>query len=184
MRVLGVDPGIRHTGVVVLDDDSVVLRATLMPKGKGRLSIEDVLNHVLPRLWNIVSETDPEAAVVEQVTFYGKSRRITLPLSHISGAIAGFLASWHMPVFCLTATMRRGTPVPRGSAGWDEHQRDAAVLAKVGQAWLNAFNATDSSYLQKHAAAGRRILTVPKPVPIVDLEKGKQRKRGKRRGND
>lgn len=163
MVILGVDPGVAHTGVVVLDGNRAVFNTTLVPSTEGRLTIEDVLRYVLPPLRQIVRRFEPEAAAVEQVAWYGRARRITLPLSHIAGGIAGALWAMGVPVYFLVANMK--TSKLRIRKSWDEHQKDAALLAKVVQNYRTASNAGDLLYLKKHSAVGKRIISAPEPAP-------------------
>lgn len=156
MVVLGVDPGLRHTGWCVLRGNRAVARGTIVPPGRGKMSLEEILSYVLPRLKAVADEWEPDIAVVEQVTWYGRPKRITLPLSHVAGAIIGVLLL-RCPVYVFIASMKKGKP-PRGKT-WDEHQKDAYVLATVAKKAENAWVADASSIPRDLSAAVRRRIT-------------------------
>ena len=162
MVILGVDPGLRHTGFCIVGEGNrVVARGVLVPPGRGRIQPEKVIDYVLPALCRLIDEHHPHCAVVEQVTWYGARRRITLPLSHVAGAIAGFCLGIGIPVYLLLANMKRGGKAPRGKS-WTEHERDAYMLASVVKRHLAAAAAGDRSTLPERSAVARRRITAPK----------------------
>jgi hypothetical protein len=157
MTILGVDPGLRHTGWCVLGDAGVVAaRGTIVPAGRGRIQPHEVLNIVLPELGRVVDRYQPSIGVVEQVAWYGSSKRITLPLSHVAGGIAGFLVGLGLSVYLLLASMRGDECARRG---WTQHERDAYELASVAKRHQAALAAGDRSALPERSAAARRIIT-------------------------
>lgn len=163
MIILGVDPGLRHLGVAVLEDGKVLYHDTMIPPGRGKISTEDAIRAALCFMSILIEEWGPDYAVVEQVTWYGKRYRIMLPLSHIAGACVGYLVH-HCPVYLLLANQRRPVRIPKAWLGesWDDHQRDAAALATVVRRHHAALAAGDPSMHPKLSAVARRIITVPK----------------------
>jgi len=163
--ILGVDPGLRHTGIVVLaDDGKVVFRTTVGPTRKGKLRVGEVLGVVLTTLAGLV--TGPwriTRAGVEEVTWYGKGRRITLPLSHIAGGIAGYLLAAGIPVTLLLAGMRspERRPPLRSTKGWTEHELDAWQIARTVQRFLDVNGVKDASGRKRQQAMRARTTTIP-----------------------
>jgi Holliday junction resolvasome RuvABC endonuclease subunit len=162
--ILGVDPGIQHTGWAVLNNKKVMAVGTLEPPD-GLRPVEAVMSWLLPKLKEVITDIKIDAAVVEQVAWYGRARRITLPLSHISGMIVGFLAGSGIDTFLILASMRKKE---RTKASWDEHQKDAVNLARVGLEYLNAEAAEDLSLLKKRSAVGRRRIIAPANARIKE----------------
>jgi Holliday junction resolvasome RuvABC endonuclease subunit len=162
MRVLGIDPGLRHTGWAVIDDKGrAVAKGTIVPPGRGRIQPHEVLEYVLDRLCYIIAEFVPDVAVVEQVAWYGRGRRITLPLAHVAGGIAGFLLGRYIPVHLLLAAQKNFVCRRKG---WTEHEKDAYVLAIVVQKAVVADGAAGSSTRRKPSAVVRRKITAPRIV--------------------
>lgn len=160
MRVLGVDPGLVHCGWAVLEDGKTIAVGTLVPPAVEKHTINTTLAYLIPELDKIVGQYFPTAAAVEQVAWYGTRKRITLPLSHVAGAIVGLLLARGITTYLLLANMK--TAKVRRRKAWDEHQYDAVVLAKVIHDYNVAEDAGDNSYLQKRSAVGqRRIIARP-----------------------
>src|SRR5262245_20676360 len=101
MRIIGIDPGLRHTGYNVLEDGKSIASGTLVPPDDS-LTITSVLSYVLPRLYNVIGQYAPTIAVVEEVAWYGRPKKITLPLSHVAGAIMGLCAAVGLYTYSLT----------------------------------------------------------------------------------
>lgn len=136
-RILGVDPGLRHTGWAVVDMASGRLLDTgliVYPEDRPIPSFPGpYIEWILRGLDAVLVEHAPGVAAVEQVTWYGSRQRVTLPLSHVAGAIVGYLLAKGLDVFLLLAGMKRG-----GRARGDRlerrlkvsrHEVDAAMLA-------------------------------------------------------
>ena len=159
VKVLGVDPGLRHTGLAILDAKGKVLdHTTLLYPEEGKHPTEAYLRFILPLVATYTRCFEPTAAAVEQVGWYRRAVRITLPLSHVAGALVGLLYAAGLDVFLLMGNMKeKGKRPPRG---WDEHQLDAALLAKRV---LTALRAGDAD--ERSAAVLARRITTPPPVP-------------------
>jgi hypothetical protein len=158
MIILGVDPGLRHTGYAVVDTVSgrCVARGTIVPPGRGRIQPEVVLDYVLRIFDDLVDQHDPAWGAVEQVAWYGSSRRITLPLSHVAGGLAGFLVGRGIPTCLLLAMMRAKV---KYHDAWTAHENDAYALAIALRKHLAALAAGDPSALPKRSAVARRIIS-------------------------
>lgn len=154
--VLGIDPGIRNTGWCILVDGKAKAHGVIHTQ---RQPWVECIAIILNRLDNMVG--DWSSAAVEHVAWYGRSRKITLPLSHIAGAITGFLIGTGIPVYCLIPSMKAKKKWP---AKWSEHEKDAANLALVAEQYESARSAADASYLRLHLAVGKRRLSVTDTV--------------------
>lgn len=134
MVTLGVDPGMRSTGMAVLVDGKVAYRTTVFLAGHGKLPVAAAVPGIAVELKQILSAWRPSFAAVEQVGWYGRAKGITLPLSHVAGFITGYLVASGVNV-CLLYAKQKVAAVKfmrkRGEPVWDEHQKDAAVLARV-----------------------------------------------------
>ena len=169
MIILGLDPGIRNFGYAVLNDTKVSRRGVWTPPGKGKLLASQVLAYVLPLLAQLVAETAPEIAVIEEVVWRGMRRRITMPLSHVAGGALGLLVGQGVPVYLLTPGMKtRGVKTPRG---WTEHEADAANLARRVHGALSAVG--DSGRKPSEVREAKRIFAarlVPSSVSSGDTD--------------
>lgn len=162
MVILGVDPGIKHTGLCVLDNGKPVFTTTLIPPGRGKFLVSEVLCHILPAINAAISKYTPSVTVVEEVTWYGRARRAMLPLAHIAGAIVGTSIARSVDTYLLLANMRNKTK--RWPTKWTEHERDAARLAYRLHEWY----ATDAA---KRSDLHRRLVGTPPPVTPRALSK-------------
>ena len=162
-KILGVDPGLRHSGWCVLNEDgSYGEHGVVIPPGHTKQPTDDYLRYILPSFRKIIKEHGPfQAAAIEQVVFQRHNRNITIPLSHVAGALVGLIWGKGIPVFLLTPNMKTFTIRKKE---WSEHEKDAAVLATVVQRYLNALIANDTSTLRKLSAVARRNISVKKNV--------------------
>lgn len=162
--ILGVDPGIRHTGYCVLRDGKPIEHGVIVLEGRGKVAIADAIAFALSGLADIVHRWVPTAGVVEQVGWYGSRKAITLPLAHVAGSIAGFLAADGFPVYLLLATQRRAASVKRPRRGWTEHDLDAYELATLAKAHVDASNAGEGSIPRDLLAVDRRRIIIARTV--------------------
>lgn len=161
MIILGVDPGLKHTGWCVTREGKPVDWGTIIPPPvDGRLQPDYVLGIVCPEILKLTKEYHPDYAAVEQVAYYGIRRSITLPLSHVAGGIVGCLVASQVPTALLLAAQRRAVKPWPGSRKWTEHERDAYALATVLRAARLALLAGDASTRRRYSAVNRRTITI------------------------
>lgn len=172
MIVLGVDPGVLHTGVCVVKNGKPAYRTTIVPARK-RDPYYTFIPEILQTILEIVDEYKPDVAAVEQVSWYGKGRRIILPLSHIAGAITGGLLARGLPVYCFTPTMKKTVTLKGINSSWDEHQKDAAMLATVAASAESVSDAAKPSIQRQYSAAKARRIIIRPSVPSQPSGKGK-----------
>ena len=167
MRILGVDPGLKHTGWALIDEKGKDKgHGVFVPPLKGKQLVNIFLGHILPWFEAILTLTVPHVVVIEEVQWYGKGRKIMLPLAHVAGALAG-LAVFHptRPKVYLLLAHQRGHGKRRFGKAWQEHDTDAFWLAQAFLAFDRALAANDRSYLRGHAAVGRRSISVEGAAP-------------------
>lgn len=143
MFLLGVDPGYRNMGVVLVETNGegkprIVKRTTL--KNGSIKKWQTGIPELMRQLYLFVKDQPIDVAGVEMISWYGK-RRGSLQLAHLAGASLGFLLASVSPVsFALgSIPVRFYTPkeVKTTSAkygapkGFDEHQTDALSICRL-----------------------------------------------------
>ena len=120
--ILGIDPGIRNCGLVVIN-------------GAGRVMVRETIRN--PRAWPLmrcvarivdrISQEDMASGVVvaEEVVWQG--RRGMLPLAHVAGAVVGAAYAMGRVVYLLTPSMKKNGRKPKA---FSEHEYDAYLLAR------------------------------------------------------
>ena len=88
LRILGVDPGSRHTGFGIIRKEGTRLvhveSGTLSPP--PRLSLEDRLRHIHAGLTGRIARHRPHVVAVEDL-FHAVNVRTALQLAHVRGAV-------------------------------------------------------------------------------------------------
>lgn len=118
-----------------------IAHGVLVPPTRGKLTVPMVVSFLFDWFRGL-RDTFWDAVVVEEVVWQGKSRKITLPLALVTGALVGWFANADVPVYLLTPTMKERGKLPFKVSGWSEHECDAARLALRIE---NALRAMDSS---------------------------------------
>ncbi len=127
MRILGLDPGSRITGIAVIEDSSLLFAESLR-LGSGPLPGR--LGRVLERVSEVVTEFAPQAAAVEAV-FMSRNARSALVLGQARGAaVAGLVASG-LQVHEYSPREVKQAIVGRGSADKQQIQHMVRVLLGV-----------------------------------------------------
>src|SRR5689334_17647945 len=159
MRVLGLDPGLRHTGWGVIDvagnrlshvADGVVHAPTGLPLAERLVALFRQLNDVLERL-------RPDEAAVEE-TFVNKNPASTLKLGVARGVVLLAPAERGIPVAEYSANLVKKAVVGAGHA--DKQQIEMMVKRLLPAATLEASDAADAlavAICHAHHAATRRI---------------------------
>lgn len=127
-HVLGVDPGLRHTGWAIVANGKLGAHGLILTPGTGKLSVARALAFILPALDEVEEVHTPDVAAVEEVVWRGVRRKITMPLSHVAGAIVGSLVARGVRTYLLTPSMK-AKKLPRLYGEWSDHEQDAARLA-------------------------------------------------------
>lgn len=100
MRLLGLDPGLRHTGwgVINTKDDKISWIASGNVSPKNSLSLSERLKEIHNQLNEIINKFKPSAAAVEEV-FVNMNGQSTLKLGMARGAAIATCSIHDMPVF-------------------------------------------------------------------------------------
>ncbi|MCR9220899.1 MAG: crossover junction endodeoxyribonuclease RuvC [Alphaproteobacteria bacterium] len=121
MRIIGLDPGLRHTGWGVVDMDGSHLAfvgcGTVDPPGS--LPMADRLKALHDELMQILQRVAPDEAAVEE-TFLNKNPGTTLKLGHARGVVLLAPALAGLPVAEYAAKSVKQAVVGTGSATKDQ----------------------------------------------------------------
>lgn len=134
MFLLGVDPGYRNMGVVLVETNGdgkprIVKRTTL--KNGSIKKWQSGIPELLMKLSEFLGTASPERAGVEMISWYGK-RRGSLQLAHLAGGCVGYLLGrgvttrFYTPKEVKTTSEQYGAP-----KGFDEHQTDALSICRL-----------------------------------------------------
>ncbi|MDR0803920.1 MAG: crossover junction endodeoxyribonuclease RuvC [Rickettsiales bacterium] len=87
MRILGIDPGLRHTGWAIIDSSGqtrkYIASGVILPPTTGELP--DRLAYIFDEVGRLVDEAKPDSAAIE-ITFVNKNPTTTLILGHARAA--------------------------------------------------------------------------------------------------
>lgn len=132
MRVMGVDPGIRNCGVVVLEKKNggkveVLFSKTIVTKS------DDCVRKLVQlgdAVFDVAVEFVPHEVVVEDVLWYGRKKGM-LDLAKAVGVVLRVCQG--LKPRLVPAHLKKLVPVPKGKVfkGWTEHARDAYQLAML-----------------------------------------------------
>ncbi|RED49783.1 crossover junction endodeoxyribonuclease RuvC [Aestuariispira insulae] len=121
MRLIGFDPGLRHTGWGVVDTDgnrlSFVACGTVSPP--TNLDLADRLKCLHDGLMQVLEAHRPDEAAVEE-TFLNKNPGTTLKLGHARGVVLVSPAIYGIPVAEYSAKSVKQAVVGTGSATKDQ----------------------------------------------------------------
>lgn len=126
LRILGLDPGLRHTGWGIIDQDGPKIRfiaaGVINPNDKNALS--DRLAELHKNLKKIIIDFTPDETAVEE-TFVNKNPNSTLKLGQARGVVLLTPALFHLPVAEYTPNQIKKMIVGAGHA--DKKQVDMMV---------------------------------------------------------
>ena len=143
IRILGVDPGLRHTGwgVIAMDGPRLIWIAHGVIKPDTDADMADRLAELCVQLRAVVEQHEPNEAAVEE-TFVNINPRSTLLLGQARGAAMATLASSGLKVAEFAATKVKQSVVGTGAA--DKTQVAFMVrrlLPKAGEVSADAADA-------------------------------------------
>ncbi len=138
MRVLGIDPGLQHTGWGVIDIDGNALRhvAHGVISPAASLPIAERLTAIFDGVQTVLSEQKPDHVAIEE-TFVNRNPDSTLKLGLARGAALVAAASTGLPVSEYAARLVKKSVVGTGKADKAQIATMIAVLlpsAKVANA--------------------------------------------------
>ncbi len=126
IRILGLDPGLRHTGWGVIEKDGTRFRfiagGVINPSTEGDLA--DRLAELHQEIKKIIESYEPDESAVEQ-TFVNNNPTSTLKLGQARGVVLLTPALYHIPVAEYTPNQIKKMIVGTGHA--DKKQVDMMV---------------------------------------------------------
>ncbi|MEI6806831.1 MAG: crossover junction endodeoxyribonuclease RuvC [Myxococcaceae bacterium] len=130
LRIIGIDPGSRKTGIGIIDYDSKSRHATCVLAQVLRLDLEQELpirmGELAGLLQKIIAEFEPQQAILEDV-FVGEHARSALILGQARGAVLAILGLAQIPVISMAP--RKVKQAITGSGGADKRQ--AAEMVRI-----------------------------------------------------
>jgi crossover junction endodeoxyribonuclease RuvC len=143
MRLLGLDPGLRHTGWGIVDSHQGRLQfvAAGTVGSDGTLDLASRLVQIFDGLQQVIAEWTPDEAAVEE-TFVNKNPVSTLKLGMARGVVLLAPAKAGLPVFEYPANLIKKSVVGSGHA--DKAQVEAMVRMLLPTAQMNRADAADA----------------------------------------
>ncbi len=126
IRILGLDPGLRHTGWGVIEKDGSRFRfvAAGVINPNDKLSLSERLAELHENLKKVITDWTPDEAAVEE-TFVNKNPTSTLKLGQARGVVILTPSLFHIPVSEYTPNQIKKMIVGAGHA--DKTQVDMMV---------------------------------------------------------
>ncbi len=145
VRILGIDPGSRFTGIGIIDIEgqrNIHVHNTCLKIPQGELA--DRLDFIFAGITELIEEFQPQEISIEQV-FMHKNPDSALKLGQARGVAIVACARASLPVYEYSATQVKKSVVGRGHAAKDQVQHMVKVLLNI------------STPLQEDAADGLAI---------------------------
>lgn len=133
MRVLGIDPGSRITGLGVVeqvDGRLVGLASQALRLGGGELSSR--LAHIYTAVTELIEQTRPDVVAIEQV-FMANNARAALTLGHARGSAMCAAVNAGAEVYEYSAKQIKQAVVGTGGAQKDQVQHMVRVLLNLNR---------------------------------------------------
>lgn len=130
MIILGLDPGLARTGFGVIDmgREARYIRCGLLTTPQN-LTLEDRLTMLGSNLEQLITETKPDHAVVEQV-FFGANAKTAFLTAQARGVLLYVLRQHHIPVEHATPLQIKSRLSGYGAA--DKQQVQHLVTQRLG----------------------------------------------------
>jgi crossover junction endodeoxyribonuclease RuvC len=141
-RILGIDPGLRHTGFAVIQKATTGSQLTYVTCGvikSGEGEVPERLRIILKSLSELIREYQPTQVAVEKV-FVNVNPQSTLLLGQARGAAISAAVLHDLPVFEYTALQVKQAVVGHGKAAKEQVQDMVQRLLR-----LNAMPGTDAA---------------------------------------
>ncbi len=163
MRILGLDPGLRHTGWGVIDAEgsrlSFIACGIVHPRTEG--SMAGRLKDLHDSLTEVVDMYRPEEAAVEE-TFLNKNPGSTLKLGHARGVVLLVPALFGLEVAEYSAKSVKQSVVGTGAASKDQIEMMVrTLLPGCNPSGSDASDALAVAICHGHRAGTKRIWEAP-----------------------
>ncbi len=146
-RIIGIDPGLQHTGWGIIEsrNNSISFVACGVINSDAKQQIPQRLKYVHNNLSSIIEKYAPQEAAVEE-TFINKNAGSSLKLGHARGAILLTLALCQLDIIEYSANIIKKSIVGKGHA-------EKAQVAQMVKILLPASSAEKSDAADALAAA-------------------------------
>jgi crossover junction endodeoxyribonuclease RuvC len=163
---LGLDLSLTGTGVIVLDGGKIKLRKLIKSKPGGDKPVDELrrIRKIVEEIEMIVSEQQPEIAVIEGLAFMVRNATALVQLSALNYMVRAVLDDYNIPFVIIAPTSLKKFVTSNGKAKKDEmmletykrygvsiandNECDAYGLSQVGLA-LKGGNSKDTTKLQE-----------------------------------
>ncbi len=140
-RILGIDPGSRHTGIGIIDVDAHGKASFVHAEVLNLLIDTDDFAERLGKLCDcidaIISEHKPDMCAIETV-FVDKSPQSALKLGHARGAAIATVVRRHLPVSEYAPRLIKQSLVGKGSAEKSQVQHMVKIILNLQQKKLSS----------------------------------------------
>ena len=126
MRVLGIDPGSRITGLGVVEQVNGKLTGVASGALSGRLA------HIYSAVSELIEQTQPDVVAIEQV-FMATNAKAALTLGHARGSAMCAAVNSGMEVYEYSAKQIKQAVVGTGGAQKDQVQHMVRVLLNLSK---------------------------------------------------
>ncbi len=146
IRIIGIDPGTRFTGVGVIESESNKLKFlhSVLIKTEKIKSMEDKLLVINRQITEVVKEFMPTEASIEKI-FHSVNPKTTLLLGHARGVVMFSLKVMDLDIFEYSPTEVKSALVGGGRA--DKHQVQAMVKILLNLNKTKEFSLDESDAL-------------------------------------
>jgi crossover junction endodeoxyribonuclease RuvC len=152
IRIIGLDPGLRHAGWGVIDSigNNLVYVADGVVRADSKLPLAEKLHFIHSALTRIVAEFSPAEAAIEE-TFVSKDARATLKLGQARGVAILVPAAAGIPVAEYAPNTIKKSVVGVGHADKDQvHHMVKVLLPKAKAASEDATDALAIAICHAH----------------------------------
>lgn len=134
MRILGIDPGLLHTGWAVVDVDGpayhYVASGVILPK--ANLPLPERLVIIFRSVDDLCQEFSPDACSIE-ITFVNQNPKTTLILGHARAAAVVAVANRDVPIFEYEPNKIKKALTSAGHAGKEQIYKMVRMLLPAAQ---------------------------------------------------
>lgn len=134
LRIIGIDPGSRKTGIGIIDYDPKTRQATCVLARVLRLDLDQELpermGELATHLQNILAEYQPKQAILEDV-FVGEHARSALILGQARGAVLAVLGLAQIPVTSMAPRKVKQAMTGSGEATKQQAGEMVRILLKL-----------------------------------------------------
>ena len=137
MRILGLDPGLRFTGYGCIDSASGGQANSIVEAGVIRIPqkkpLPERLAYLHHELNTLMSETQPELVVIEQVFVHRDRAQTAMQMGHARGVMLLAAEQHHLPIDELSPAEIKRAVTGNGRASKEQVQHAIATLLNLAE---------------------------------------------------